>query len=64
MKRQDARYIPQRRMGDKARRRWNDRLTILRLALAMIAMVVVGLSCFNYFVGMRDCDGRSAPVPA
>jgi hypothetical protein len=46
MKRQDARYIPQRRMGDKARRRWNDRLTILRLALAMIAMVVVAFVLF------------------
>jgi type VI protein secretion system component VasF len=49
MKRQDARYIPQRRMGDKARRRWNDRLTILRLALAMIAMVVVAFVLFQLF---------------
>jgi hypothetical protein len=46
MKHQDARYIPQRRIGD---RRWRDRFPIWRLALAVFTMVVVAFVLFQLF---------------
>jgi hypothetical protein len=46
MKRQDARYIPQRRLGA---RRWRDRFPFWRFALAMVTMVVVAFALFLLF---------------
>src|SRR5258707_8574995 len=47
MNHQDARYIPQRRLGDKTHRRWRDRFPLWRLALAAVAMVVMAFVFFQ-----------------